>query len=97
MDEELVNYLMSLGLNKNEVKSLVNTTPLFEDLILEEFVENENLLIKYGYPEEDISALVLVNPNLFVMDSEILEDELKKLKKKTGDIEDALKNGPYII
>ncbi len=97
MDEELVDYLLSLDLTKSEVKSLANVAPLFEYLTLDELLEHENLLIKYGYPKVDIPALILVNPNLFVMESSFLEEALKKIKKQTGDIEDALKNDPYII
>ena len=97
MDEELVNYLINLELEPIEIKSLVNIAPLFEDLTLEEFLDSENLLIKYGYPKEDISALLLANPSIFTIDSYFLEDELKKIKKQTGDVEEALKNDPYII
>ncbi len=97
MQQELKNYLLRLELTDSEIESILNMAPMFEVITLKEFIEDMMVLIKYGYPEEDISALLLINPNIFVLTKTNLDNQLKEIKQKFGDIERALKENPFLI
>lgn len=97
MQKELKNFLLRLDLTNGEIESIEMIAPMFEVVTFEEFIENMMLFIQYGYPEEDISSLLLVNPNIFILSTESLKRELEKIKKKYGDVEEVFKKDPFII
>lgn len=97
MQKQLKNFLLKLDLTEDEIKSIEEIAPMFEVTTLKEFIDDMMLLIEYGYPEEDISSLLLANPNIFVLSAESLRKELDKIKEKNGDVEEALKEDPFLI
>ena len=97
MQKELKHFLLKLDLTDDETESLKMMAPMFENITLEEFTEDMIALIHYGYPQEDISSLLLVNPNIFVLPVESLTKELENITKKYGDVEEALKKDPFLI
>lgn len=97
MQNKLKNFLLKLDLTENEISSIEEIAPMFEVVTLKEFVDDMMLLIEYGYPEEDITSLLLVNPNIFVLSAERLREKLDKIKEKNRDVEEALKKDPFLI
>ena len=97
MQKDLKNYLVQLGLIEDEIKSIEELSPMFKVATLKEFVDDVMLLIEYGYPMEDISSLLLANPNIFVLPVDSLRKELDKIKEKYDDVEKALKENPFLI
>lgn len=97
MNKNIINFIKKYDISILELKDIVNIAPMMDVLNYEEFMENVQVLTKYGYPKEDMDVLLLANPNLFVGSPKDLEKDLLKLKTEYGDIEEALKNNPLII
>ena len=97
MNKKIYDILKSYELSELEINDIVNISPMMDVIRYEEFAENCYMLIKYGYPDSDLDVLLLANPNLFVGSPKDLEENLIKLKKEYGDIEDILKDNPFII
>lgn len=97
MQQQLKDLLLQLGVTEEEMQTIVNLAPMFEDISLQEFVDSTCVLVEYGYPQEDIPALLLVNPNIFVLTKETLQAELKNIQQAYGDVEEALKQNPFLI
>lgn len=97
MNKNIINFIKKYDISILELKDIVNIAPMMDVLNYEEFMENVQVLTKYGYPEEDMDVLLLANPNLFVGSPKDLEEDLLKLKTEYGDIEEPLKNNPLII
>lgn len=97
MNKNIINFIKKYDISILELKDIVNIAPMMDVLNYEEFMENVQVLTKYGYPKEDMDVLLLANPNLFVGSPKDLEKDLLKLKTEYGDIEEPLKNNPLII
>lgn len=97
MNKNIINFIKKYDISILELKDIANIAPMMDVLNYEEFMENVQVLTKYGYPEEDMDVLLLANPNLFVGSPKDLEKDLLKLKTEYGDIEEPLKNNPLII
>ena len=80
-----------------EIKDIEMVAPIIDELTFDEFAQNCKLLIKYGYPKCDLDFLINANPNIFVLSSKDLEEDLKSLAKQYDNIELALKNNPFLI
>ncbi len=97
MNRNIINFIKKYDISILEINDIVNIAPMMDVLSYDEFMENVSLFTKYGYPEEDLDVLLLANPNLFVGSPKDLEEDLLKLKNEYGDIEEILKQDPYII
>ena len=97
MNKNIINFIKKYDISILELKDIVNIAPMMDVLNYEEFMENVQVLTKYGYPKEDMDVLLLANPNLFVGSPKDLEKDLLKLKTEYGDIEEILKENPLII
>lgn len=97
MNKNIINFIKKYDISILELKDIVNIAPMMDVLNYEEFMENVQVLTKYGYPKEDMDVLLLANPNLFVGSPKDLEKDLLKLKTEYGDIEEILKGNPLII
>ena len=97
MDAKIVAVLKKYQLSDLEIEDMVTIAPMLAMTTYEDFVANCKVLVKHGYPRSDLDFLFLANPNLFVMSAEELDDDLKKLAAKCGDIEVALKEDPAVI
>lgn len=97
MDKEIYEILKSFDISDLEIQDMLNLAPMLEHTSCDEFAMNCFLLKKYGYPDSDLDALFLANPNIFVKSARDLEEELINLKSQYGDIEMVLKQDPMII
>ena len=97
MDERIVEFVKKYEISDLEINDMLAISPMLEVQTFEDFMENAALLVSFGYPESDLDVLLLANPNLFVMSTSDLNEELLALKKKGFDIEVILKENPIII
>ena len=97
MDERIVEFVKKYEISDLEINDMLAISPMLEVQTFEDFMENAELLVSFGYPESDLDVLLLANPNLFVMSASDLNEELLALKKKGFDIEEILKENPIII
>lgn len=97
MDERIISFIKKYKISNSEIDSMLVGAPMLDVINYDEFVDNCKLLIQYGYPKSDLDFLMLSNPNIFTMSFDDLKNDLKKLIKKYGDIEQILKQDPTII
>lgn len=97
MNAEIIKFIKKYGISELEIDDMLNIAPMLEVQSFEDFMANCTLLVKYGYPKIDLDVLLLSNPNIFAISKKDLEAELKELKSKYGDIEEILKENPFII
>lgn len=97
MDKKLRQLLLELNLIEIEIEDLKNIAPMIETISYEDFTSNCKLLMDFGYPMEDLDSLILANPNIFVRSEKDLKSDLVTLKNRYGDIEESIKNDPFII
>ena len=97
MDERIISFIKKYKISNSEIDSMLVGAPMLDAINYDEFVDNCKLLIQYGYPKSDLDFLMLSNPNIFTMSFDDLKNDLKKLIKKYGDIEQILKQDPTII
>ena len=93
MNKEIVKLLKELGLLNEEIERCFNVCPGLEVLDLKRAKQCLMVLVKMGYPEDDLGLLVAVNPTILFYNPTDLESKLKKL----GDVSEALKSDPFII
>ena len=94
MTKKVVLYLKELGLSVDEVESVLNGDAGLNACLDNDIIANIELVISFGYPRSDMDVLILANPSFLLSSRETLEASLKAIK---GDIEEALKENPYLI
>ena len=97
MNKELEEYLLKCNLTKNELLDMENIAPMLLVTTLQEANEVINILVKAGYPQEDLTELFYQNPNILAMDAQVLKKRLEELALNDVDIEEYLKNNPFNI
>lgn len=97
MEKLFKDFLIELKFDEGEIKDLVSLCPMLEDLELSDALVNLNLVVEYGYPADEISYLISVNPSFLCRNSQDLRDDLISLANSITDIEEALKNDPFLI
>ena len=97
MDKRIISFLQNYDMFWEEIENLLKISPMLDMLEYDEFIKNCSILINYGYPKSDLDALILANPNIFIKSPMELDKEMAILKQKYEDIEEILKNNPFII
>ena len=97
MNKKIYDTLKDYEISELEIKDILNLSPMMDVITYEEFIENCYVLVRNGYPQSDLDVLIMSNPKLFVGSPKDLEEDLIKLKKEYGDIEEILKDNPNII
>jgi len=94
MEINLINLLKSLDLNDDDINDLLITCPGLEIADANRVQKNLSLVVSFGYPQLDLSTLILTNPTFLVSNPQSLE---KKLMLIEGNVENKLKNNPFLI
>lgn len=97
MDSKIIEVLKQYKLTDAEIADMLAIAPMLAATSFQEFTANCRLLVKFGYPQSDLDFLFLANPNLFVVATQDLEADLKKLVSTCDDLEVALKENPFLI
>lgn len=88
------NILTSYGLSNEEIDEIIDFCPALDIVDAERILKNIAILEQFGYPSEDMDTYILTNPKFLIYAPQEL---IKKLSSLGGDIEEKLKNNPYLI
>lgn len=94
MDSNLVKYLSDLGFAELDIKLLTKMEPMLNKITYTYALANIALVVNKGYPQDDIDSLIYANPSFLVSLPETLAINLNNI---SGDIEEQLKNDPFLI
>ena len=94
LDGKLKYYLTSLGFETEDIENLIELCPALVDIDFEFAFANIQSVAKHGFPIEDIDGIIATNPAFLTADNQTLEKDLNAI---SGDIEEALKNDPFLI
>ena len=94
LDDKLKYYLNSLGFENEDIENLLNICPALADIDFDFAFKNIYSVVQKGYPIEEIDSIIAVNPAFLTADNKTLEKDLKAI---SGNIEEALKNDPFLI
>ena len=97
MDNSIYNFLKELKFDDGEIQTLLSVAPVLEEVSAEQAIQNMSLVVEAGYPADDIGYLVSQNPNFLCRNSKDLASDLIKVAQNNEDVEDALKNDPFLI
>ena len=91
--DNIIKYLQSLGLVPVEIINTILTEQGLKVIDEKQAMQNVELVIKLGYPREDISTLISINPSFLVRTKKTILDALEGI----DDVEEALKENPFLI
>ena len=94
MNAEIYDLLKSLELFDEEIEQCFVLCPGLNIVDKEKAAECLNVLVKNGYPKEDVGLLIVANPGILMYEPVALG---KKLASLGGDIEEILKDNPFAI
>lgn len=94
MDKELKEFLLSLEITEKQIETMKSNFPALGLTTLEHAKENIEILEEYGYPSFDIDSLIIANPFVIIVESELLVETLDKIE---DDVEEYIKNDPFFI
>ena len=89
--QNTLSFFQNLNISRDEFQSIKDGLDCMD---LKEATRCVELLVLYGYPKTEIRDLILVNPQILLYSPTLLEEKLKTLG---DDIEDKLKNDPFLI
>ena len=93
MNKKSLEYFKCLGLTPDDVKNILEISPEITDLDDKQIIGNIELVISFGYPKIDMGSFIQVNPTFLLLDS----DTLKQILESLDDVEESLKNDPFLI
>lgn len=94
MDQTLYDYFVKLGFADDDIKFLCAGHPELAIISAERALTNIALVVRHGYPEDDLDSLLAMNPS-FLLDNPT--DLAQKLTQLGDDVEAALKADPYLL
>jgi len=94
LDEKLKYYFITLGFEKEDIENLISICPALVDIDYDFAMNNIMAVVKKGFPVEDIDAIIAANPAFLTADNQTLVADLAAI---SGDIEQALKDDPFLI
>ena len=94
MDKLFFKYLTNLGFETSDINELVEIVPGLDIISYNRVYDNVQAVVDAGFPEIDIDGLIFANPGFLCNDPEYLRAKLVSIG---GDIEEKLKDNPYII
>lgn len=97
MNKSLNNLLHNLNFSSGEIENLVSIAPVLDTISIENVTTNLNLLVAYNYPADDLTYLIAINPGFLCRNSNELKQDLEQLSIDYNNIEEALKNDPFLI
>ena len=97
MNNIIYDFFKELKFDDAEIATLVSIAPTLEELSVAEVEENMNAVVSFGYPVSDITYLISQNPGFLCRNITDLVNDLKAITLQYGDVEEALKNNPYLI
>jgi len=97
LENKIYEFFKELKFNDGEIENLLEIAPAIAETSVNDIVENMSVVVRFGFPADDIGSLIALNPAFLCRNNEDLIIDLIELSKTTDDIEEALKNNPYLI
>ncbi len=94
MDQKLYDFLIQIGFEADDIQFLCAGCPGLNHISADTALQNARLVVRYGYPPEDIDGLIAVNPSFLLSNPATLEQALAQLG---DDVETKLKDNPQLI
>ena len=94
MDKKVENFLINMDFTKEDIRELLSVAPGLGNISYEWFADCIEAVTDAGYPQADIDSLIFSNPTFLTQSPEFLKCELSSIG---GDIEEKLKQNPYLI
>ena len=95
--ENIKDLLKSLDITRENYLELLEICPGLEIADEDKMMQCVNLVVKYGYPKEDLDSLILINPSFLMWDPKDLDNRLKHIMLICDNLETKLKEDPYLI
>ena len=96
MNKNIYEFLKELKFDDGEIETLISAAPVLEELSFEQALANMTAVVSAGYPADDISYIISLNPAFLCRNTTELQQNLTKIAEN-GDIEQQLKTDPYLI
>lgn len=97
MNKNLHSLLIDMKFSQPEIETLVSTCPMLDEVDFELVEANLSAVTNFGYPADDLTFLVAVNPNFLCRTTGDLVTDLEYISEFFPDVETALKNDPNLI
>lgn len=97
MDKRIYEFFKELKFNDAEIENLLSIAPVLDEMEFDDVLCNMTVVVEYGYPADDISYLISLNPGFLCRNTSDLISDLIDISKNYDDVETALKNDPYLI
>ena len=97
MNKDIKNMLQEMKFNQAEIDNLVSICPMLSELDFELATNNLSAVVSFGYPADDLTYLVSVNPDFLCRNTSDLLIDLNYIATYFPDVETALKNDPNLI
>lgn len=94
MDTSLKNFLNKLTIENDEINDLINICPGLDIIDVNRAKNNVKSVVDAGFPLIDISSIIYVNPGFLCNNPENTRERILSID---GDIEETLKNDPYLL
>jgi len=95
--ENIKDLLKSLDVTEEDYMELLQICPGLEIADNDKMMACVDVVVKYGYPKEDLDSLILINPSFLMWEPKDLENRIKHIMLICDNLEDKLKEDPYII
>lgn len=97
MDNQIYNFFKELKFSDAEIENLLEIAPAIAETPTSDIIDNMTIVVRFGFPADDIGSLIALNPAFLCRNIDELTSDLVELSKTCDDIEEALKNDPYLI
>ena len=94
MKKELFCYLKSLGFENMDLDLLELKCPELKKVSSDSAFDCINLLTIHGYPEDDLSFLLAINPKILLYKPKTLMNIINDIG---DDFEEKLKENPFLL
>jgi len=94
MDQNNLNFLLEYNLQPEDIDQICTEYPGIIIADTQRIIKNINLLIQFGYPKLDLDSIIMINPKFLLSDH---EDLIKKLIAIGENVEEKLKENPFLI
>ncbi|MBR4270754.1 MAG: hypothetical protein IKQ31_03675 [Clostridia bacterium] len=94
MNQIIAKMFSKLGMTKEQIDECFEYCPGLDVVDDMRVKDNLTLLTKYGFPKEDLGALIMENTNFLFSNPFDLEQKLISLGP---DVEEKIKDNPYIL
>ncbi|MEG1751666.1 MAG: hypothetical protein RR140_00555 [Clostridia bacterium] len=87
----------TFGIDNETIMNMINICEGILIIDKDRILQNAKTLIEFGYPKNELGMLFSVNPAVLCYDYKELTAKLKQVIKNNNNLEELLKNNPFLI